>query len=103
MIKLYREHFRRREPNSIKPHFYIEKLGYTGKGVFLFFLFLLQNIDCGYSCTHNQVPTINVLNKNKKNVKKIPVKFSIFTDDKTVYCMGKFIMYITVFVVVVCL
>ena len=36
------------------PHFYIEKLGNTG--VNLFFLFLLQNIDCGYSvltCTHN--------------------------------------------------
>ena len=30
-----------------KPHFYIAKLGYAG--VYLFFLFLLQNIDCGYS------------------------------------------------------
>ena len=29
------------------PHFYIAKLGYAG--VYLFFLFLLQNIDCGYS------------------------------------------------------
>ena len=29
------------------PHFYIAKLGY--KGVYLFSLFLLQNIDCGYS------------------------------------------------------
>ena len=29
------------------PDFYIAKLGY--KGVYLFFLFLLQNIDCGYS------------------------------------------------------
>ena len=28
------------------PHFYIAKLGYAG--VYLFFLFLLQNIDCGY-------------------------------------------------------
>ena len=28
-------------------HFYIAKLGYAG--VYLFFLFLLQNIDCGYS------------------------------------------------------
>ena len=42
-------------------HFYIEKLGYAG--VYLFFIFLLQNIDSGYSlerlaeavltCTHN--------------------------------------------------
>ena len=30
-----------------KPHFCIVKLGYAG--VYLFFLFLLQNIDCGYS------------------------------------------------------
>ena len=29
------------------PHFYIAKLGYAG--VYLFFLFLLQNTDCGYS------------------------------------------------------
>ena len=36
------------------PHFYIAKLGFAG--VYLFFLFLLQNIDCGYSLepsTHN--------------------------------------------------
>ena len=31
----------------LKPHFYIVKLGYAG--VYLFFLFLLKNIDCGYS------------------------------------------------------
>ena len=31
----------------LKPHFHIEKLGYAG--VYLLFLFLLQNIDCGYS------------------------------------------------------
>ena len=31
----------------ILPHFYIAKLG--NAGVYLFFLFLLQNIDCGYS------------------------------------------------------
>ena len=31
----------------LEPHFYTEKLGYAG--VYLFFLFLLQNIDCGYS------------------------------------------------------
>ena len=32
---------------KVKPLFYIAKLGYGG--VYLFFLFLLQNIDCGYS------------------------------------------------------
>ena len=31
----------------LEPHFYIAKLGYAG--VHLVFLFLLQNIDCGYS------------------------------------------------------
>ena len=31
----------------LKPHFYLVKLGYTG--VNLFFLFLLQNTECGYS------------------------------------------------------
>ena len=32
---------------SLEPHFYIAKLGYVG--VYLFFLFVLQNMDCGYS------------------------------------------------------
>ena len=31
----------------LEPHFYIEKLGF--EGVYLFFLFLIQNIHCGYS------------------------------------------------------
>ena len=31
----------------LEPHFCLVKLGYAG--VYLFFLFLLQNIDCGYS------------------------------------------------------
>ena len=31
----------------LTPHFYIEKLGFTG--VFIIFLFLLLNIDCGYT------------------------------------------------------
>ena len=31
--------------DPLKPHFYIIKLGFTG----IFFLFLLKNIDCGYS------------------------------------------------------
>ena len=33
--------------NPLEPHFFIAKQGYGG--VYLFFLFLLQNIDCGYS------------------------------------------------------
>ena len=43
------------------PHFYIPKLGYAG--TYLVFLFLLQNIDCGYSLEPPRVPTINVLSK----------------------------------------
>ena len=31
----------------LKPHFYIVNLGFTG--VYTIFLFLLKNIDCGYS------------------------------------------------------
>ena len=34
-------------PDPLKPHFYIVKLGFIG--VYIIFLFLLKNIDCGYS------------------------------------------------------
>ena len=46
----------------------------------LIFLFLIQNIDCGYSL--EPCATIHVLSKNKKNIKKIPMKFSNFTAEK---------------------
>ena len=42
----------------LEPHFYIGKLGYAG--VYLFFLFLLQNIDCGYSLEPPQRGSSNV-------------------------------------------
>ena len=32
--------------DSLKPHFYIVKLGFTG--VYIIFLISTQNIDCGY-------------------------------------------------------
>ena len=67
----------------LKPHFYIERLGYTG--VYLFFLrgipiFLIfaQNIDCGYTLEpprrggSNEYPQSMFWSKNKKNIKKIP-------------------------------
>ena len=68
-----------------EPHFYIAKLRYAG--VYLFFLFLLQNIDCGYSlepprCGSNLYPEIYVLSNNKKNIKIFLMKFSIFTGEK---------------------
>ena len=56
------------------PRFYIEKVGFTR--VYIFLLFLLQNIDC--------VPTIYVLSKNQKNIKKNYLKIIIFTAVK--YC-----------------
>ena len=37
----------RQKKNTPIPQFYIAKLGHAG--VYLFSLFLLQNIDCGYS------------------------------------------------------
>ena len=33
--------------DPLTPHFYKVKLGFTG--IYIFFLFLLQSIDCGYS------------------------------------------------------
>ena len=54
------------------------KLGYAG--VYLFFLFLLQNTDCGYSLE----PPIYVLSKNKKNIRKILMRFFIFLQPKKI-------------------
>ena len=67
----------------------IVKLGFTG--TYLFFLLLLQNIDCGYFLERPQgggqflrVLTINVLSKNKK---KTYITNLIFTVDFfSVYC-----------------
>ena len=64
------------------PHFYIAKLGYAG--VYLFFLFLLQNIDCGYSLEPPR-PTISVLSKNKKNIKIFQLKIFNFKAKKSQY------------------
>ena len=61
-------------------------MGYAG--VYLFFLFLLQNIDCGYSLElpqrggSNVYPQSMFLGKNKKNIKDFLMKFSIFTEEK---------------------
>ena len=64
--------------DSLTPHFYIEKVGFTR--VYIFFLFLLQNIDCGYSLE----PPIDVLSKNKKDIKNFHLIIIIFTAVK--YC-----------------
>ena len=73
-----------------KHDFYIVKLGFAG--VYLFFLFLLENIDCGYTleplgdCGYalepprrggsNVYPQSMFSSKNKKNIKNF-LKFSI--------------------------
>ena len=44
LIDTSRKHIREMY-NPLNPTFYIAKLGYAG--VYLFFLFLIQNIDCG--------------------------------------------------------
>ena len=62
----------------LKPHFYIAKLGFAG--VYLFFLFLLQNIGCGYSLEPPH--SIYVLSKNKKNIKNFPLKIFNFYNFK---------------------
>ena len=61
---------------SIAPH---TPLLYSKAGVYIFLLFLLQNIDCGYSARRfKRVPIIYVLSKTKKNIKLFPMKFSNF-------------------------
>ena len=68
-----------------KPHIYTEKVGFAG--VYLFFLFLVQNIDCG-----NSLSTINVLSKFIKNIKIYSMKFSIFAFEKIILHGQVFIM-----------
>ena len=72
----------------LKPHFYIEKLGFAG--IHLIFLFLIQNIHSGYSleppltCTQNACFEL----KYKKN-QNFVMKISIFiTLKKCVYVHG---------------
>ena len=79
---------------TLKLHFYIEQLGFAG--VYLFFLFLLQNIDCGYSLEpphrggSNMYPQY-VLSINNKNINFFPVKIFIFkTKEVSVYYMSVF-------------
>ena len=73
----------------LEPHFYIAKLVYTG--VYLFLLFLLQNIDCGYSlerlgeavlmCTHSlcfEQKQQKYQNFSSENVKSLKLKNSLY-------------------------
>ena len=76
----------------LKPQFYTKKLGFAG--VYLFFLFLLQNIDCGYLLEpphqrggsrrggSNVHPQSMFLRKKKKNIKIFLPKIFIFYNFK---------------------
>ena len=65
----------------LEPHFYIAKLGYTGV-----YLFLLQNIDCGYPLEPpRRVPTIYVMSENKKNINIFLLKNFIFRLKKSLF------------------
>ena len=80
-------------PGDLYPltsHFYKVKLGCTG--VYIFFLiFALQHtlwvlIRTASMRRFKCVPTINVLSKNKKNIKNFLLKINIFTTVKY-YCI----------------
>ena len=73
----------------LKPHFYIVKLGFTG--VYIIFLFLLKNIDCGYllepphqGCSNKYPQSMFWAEKRKiseflpENFQFLVVKFSIY-------------------------
>ena len=68
--------------NPLKPDFCIVKLGYTG--VNLFFLFLLQNIDCCYSLERphrggsNVYPQAMFPQKKKEKYQKFSTEFFFF-------------------------
>ena len=85
ITKTYRYNF-----ESLKPHFYIVKQGYS-----LSFLLLLKNIDCRYPFEpprFQRVHTIYVLSINKKNVRVFfkrfffifEVKLSIYLNRRVV-------------------
>ena len=73
--------------DPLKPHFYVVKLGFTGYT--LFFLFLLKNIDCGYSLEppRRRIPTIYVLSRNMKNI-------GIFLSENFYFLVVKFSIYL---------
>ena len=64
--------------DPLKPHFYKVKLGFTG--VYIFFLFLLKNIDCGYSFE----PLAST-----ENFQFLEVKFSIYLNRRVFVMTGE--------------
>ena len=79
----------------LKPHFYIVKLGFTG--VYIIFLILLKNIDCGYLQRQFQcVPTIYVLSRNIKNIRIFYLKIFLFWLKKISVYLNRRVFLMTV-------
>ena len=70
--------------DPLKPHFCIVKLEFTG--VHMIFLFLLKNIDCGYSLEPPRRNGKKYLNFLSENFHFLVVKFSVYLN-KHVYVM----------------
>ena len=76
--------------DPLKPHFYVVKLGL--QGYTLFFLFLLKNIDCGYSLELPQkavlTSTINLFFEQKYK------KYQNFLSENFLFLVVKFSVYL---------
>ena len=66
------------------------------QGVYIFFLFLLQNMDCGYSLepprwggSKEDLQSLVLAQKWKKYQKFSDEIFNFYSWKKSVYCMGK--------------
>ena len=62
--------------NSLKPHFYKVKLGFTG--VYTIFLISAQNIDCGYSLDSNEYHNLCFERKYEKYQNFLTENFQFF-------------------------
>ena len=90
--------------DPLKPHFYIVKLGFTG--VCIIFLFLLKNIDCGYSLEpprrggSNEYHSLCFEQKYEKyqnflseNFQFLVVKFSIYLNRRVFVMLSRTFRY----------
>ena len=99
--------------DPLKPHFYIVKLGFTG--VYIFFLFLLKKIDCGYSLEpprrggSNEYPQSMFWAEIWKisdfflseNVQFLEVNFSVYLN-RRVFVMGQLAFQVTLYRTFIC-
>ena len=79
--------------DPLKLHFYIVKLGFTGVYTIFFILFLLKNIDCGYSLEPprrggSNTSTHNLCFEQKYN------KYQNFLSENFLFLVVKFLVYL---------